>query len=371
MDRRPSFQRSQRRGSYVVPFTLFMVGMTLSGALAVDLGTLRLTQQQLRITLDAASTAGASYLDGTSEGMDEAVAAAVSAAQANVVQGRPLELDASDLTFGSWDVDSGTFTPTTDPAEVDAVRIEKTLDEVPTPFSGAVIGDPVQSMTLDAVAVRPPPEPVGEANCFLPVALPSCALAGLTDGKGVVQVVLGNDGGDTAGWGHSDGANASNVSEAMYLAASGDCEAFDSPTVAESEPFPVMNGVTKRVLMETGELLKTSAVPWDSDLWGPKPSAHPDSRLTGAQYPTAGTIQGPIPIVNGGSHCGSIKFNGSMEVEQLAWGVIFDAYTGKGQDKGIQLMIDTKHTFEVTGTGAGIGEGSGNVGARPAGRLVR
>jgi len=56
-----------------------------------------------------------------------------------------------------------------------------------------------------------------------------------------------------------------------------------------------------------------------------------------------------------------------MPVKRLAWGVIYDVYSGPGQHKGLQLMFDFDHDFESPGTGSG----NGNVKARPPGRLVR
>lgn len=360
--------RRKRRASYLVLFTLLLIVLLLSAAYAVDLGVLHLVRQQLRQGVDASTVAASTYIDGTSEGMDAAKAAALATANANVVRGDPIQLTSSDIVWGSWDIDNQVFTATTEPEDVNALKVIKSIPDVSTPFSGAVLGVTMREVRVEAIGMRPPPEPIGEVDCFLPIAVPKCRIDGMSgSGQGVVQIQLSNDSNDTAGWAHPDGANAANIRDAMEAAATGRCEdRSNGPTVAEGDNLPITNGVDGSVLRDVGNLLRVSAQPWQTDLWGPKPAPDPDSRLTGAQYPTAGVLQGPVPVVNGGGDCSSVRFNQTMPITQLAWGVVFDVYSS-GQHKGVQLMVDFEHEFESSGTGTG----SGNVTARPPGRLVR
>jgi Flp pilus assembly protein TadG len=122
-----SLVRQQRRGSYVVPFAIMLVVLLMCCALAVDVGILKLTGQELRQGTDAAAAAGASYLDGTLEGIDKARVTAVSAAAANQVRNAPLDLASSDIEFGVWDTEAGTFTVSTVVEDINAIRINKTL----------------------------------------------------------------------------------------------------------------------------------------------------------------------------------------------------------------------------------------------------
>jgi len=362
--------RRNRRASYLVLIALLMVVLLGSAALAIDLAVVNLAHQQLRSAVDAAALAGASNIDGTSDGMDRARASALATSSANQVRGEPVTLAAGDVVFGEWNFENGSFTPSNEAPEVNALQIRRTVPKVPTPFAGVLMWNQSLDVDAEAVAVRPPLEPIAIADCFLPVAVPSCMVDPLQSGiggQGVLQVQLANDSNDNAGWAHPDGANAANIRTAMQDAANGRCEGSE-PVVGEGDRVPVTNGVDASVLHEVRNLLRLSAQPWQPTLWGVKPPRDEDSSLTPAQYPMSGIIQGPVPVVDGGGGaCNATKFNQTMPVRRLAWGVIFDVYSGPGQHKGLQMMFDFDHDFESPGTGTG----DGNVKARPPGRLVR
>jgi len=360
--------RRMRRASYLVFVALFIVVLLGFTAYTVDVAVLHLAHQQLRHGVDSAALAGASHLDGTPEGLEQARASAIATGGANSVRGMPIALDDAALTFGHWDHEAGVFSPGGGIERMNALQVQRTVANVPTPFAGAAFGLASTDVDASSVAVRPLPEPISRAECFLPIAVPSCQLAGIEGGPvGVLQLQLANDAADNAAWAHPDGANASNIRSALEDAASGECEGA-YPVVAEGDDLPVTNGVESSSLHELRRLLRMSDAAWEDDLWGAKPPRDPDSSLTDVQYPTNGVIQGPIPVVDdGGGMCSAIKFNQSMPVERLAWGVIFDVYQGPGQHKGVQMLIDFEHDFESPGTQPG----SGNVLARPPGRLVR
>jgi hypothetical protein len=149
-------------------------------------------------------------------------------------------------------------------------------------------------------------------------------------------------------------------------AATGECE-DEAPRFEEGQPANLQNGVADTQLRLIRDLLRASAQPWRGDVWGPKPPVDPESLLPDGVYPGTGVLQGPIVVVDdGGGACGSMKFNQDKPVDRLVWGVIFDVFS-KGTHKGVQLHVDVDHEWEAPGGGGG----SGNVTARPPGRLVQ
>ncbi len=98
--------RRNKRGNVLVIFALALVVILGFGALAIDVGYMRLAQAQTQDVADAASQAALFQLRRTGD-MNLATQAAESVARLNVVAGKPPDIES--ITFGQWDEDSGTF----------------------------------------------------------------------------------------------------------------------------------------------------------------------------------------------------------------------------------------------------------------------
>ncbi len=112
-----------RRGAIVVLAALMMIVFLASVAFSVDVAYMQLTKIKLRSAADAAARAAG---EGLSRAQDEDYArqAAKDIAAANLVAGKPLLLDDSDVIFGkSSQQESGAWTFTPNGQPVNAVRV--------------------------------------------------------------------------------------------------------------------------------------------------------------------------------------------------------------------------------------------------------
>jgi len=150
---------SARRGSTAtyVAVTLPILGMF--AALAVEVFYLRVVHQELQGVADAAAHAAMLEVDGTQSGLDAARASAVAVASGMAVNGRPYVLSGGQVTFGDWDPETSTFTPTQDPELVDAVRVPLVESPVGLGLGRAFFGGTF-SASACAAATRGP----GNAN---------------------------------------------------------------------------------------------------------------------------------------------------------------------------------------------------------------
>ncbi len=366
MTRRPHHRSQRASMAAVVAVSMFvLLGFA---ALVIDIGALYHVQAQFQIACDATALSGASHIDGTGEGLDRATEAAYGAGTLNTILGEPIPADELHLEFGLWDGASGQFIPTNDVEVIDAIRVHSEPRGVSTPLAGVAWGLGLNDVSASAIGIRPPPEPVEQVDCFLPVAMPLCTYEQIEAGghPWVMSFQLANDSSDTLAWAHPGGASAANVSDALQAIVDGECPGAG---VEIGDPVPMTNGVQAGTLIDIRRLLLETSDPWDTSLWGGKPVADEFSAIPDAKYPGSGVIQGPVAVFEQeGAACGSIKFNQTEPLERFVWGVLFDVYSGPGQHKGGQLYIDMEHDFETPGTG-GSG-GTGNVKARPPGQLV-
>jgi hypothetical protein len=96
-----------------VLFAAAVVLLAVLGALVADVGRIVTARAELQNAVDAAALAGASQLIGfvDSNARDRALKEANALAAANYVAGASLTLASADITFGSYDGETGTFTP--------------------------------------------------------------------------------------------------------------------------------------------------------------------------------------------------------------------------------------------------------------------
>jgi uncharacterized protein YegL len=140
----------------LVMVAVVLVILFIAAAFAIDIAYMHATRAELRTATDAAARAASESL-GRLQDLDAARAAARELAAANLVAGEPLELDDSDIIFGTHDVqDDGKFEVIENGTPVSTIRIRgrRTADSpsgsVPL-FFGPLLGvtefEPIQQAT--------------------------------------------------------------------------------------------------------------------------------------------------------------------------------------------------------------------------------
>ena len=123
MKRATSKLRQRRRGAMAVLAAVFLVVLIAMIAFAVDIGYLAVVRTQLQAAADSAALAAA----GSSNlSQSQMVSVAQQFANANQAAGRAIQLNASDVQFGTWNATSRTFTPSS--AAATAVKVTVRTD---------------------------------------------------------------------------------------------------------------------------------------------------------------------------------------------------------------------------------------------------
>ncbi|MFZ5476867.1 MAG: hypothetical protein ACOZNI_08850 [Myxococcota bacterium] len=319
------------------------------GALAVDLGWGRLVDQQLQFAVDAAAHAGTVQLDGTDAGLSRARASALAVGGAHEVGGSALQLADADVEVGVYA--DGAFTPSNQASAVNAVRVNGARTGLGLFFAPAV-----GRSSLDVGATATMVAEVGgarEADCFLPVAVPSCLItahAGL-DNLQTVEFKLNPAGIDNLGWAIPNGsANASAIRSQI-------ANTCGSAPATIGDPISLSNGSISSALSDLATAVNASSSTWDTSLWGALPSRMAGSAISTTKY--GRTLEGVVAVFDGGSsYCSpSAPWNGTRTIVGFMWGAVFDVKTSGGAaDRTIKMRID------VTGS---RGDRAGSDGGGP------
>ena len=193
LERSGEVQRSRReQGSVLLFVTIGLLALLAFAAWSTETGQVWAAKGQLQAGTDAAALAGAAglYANG-SQAADPptAIAAAQSYGPQHQVLGQSLQILASDIETGSWDLQTRSFAPlpgVTDRSQVRAVRVVGRRDavqngEVPTVLGRilGVNGIPVSGEAVGYIGFAGS-MPVGTAE--LPITIDCCAIAGSTPG---------------------------------------------------------------------------------------------------------------------------------------------------------------------------------------------
>ena len=101
--------RRSRRGALLPLIAVAIVILFVAAVFAIDLARIHVTRSELRTATDAAARAAVEAL-GRTDSEAEAIDAAMLVARANIVAGKPLQLDPDNIVFGSAQQGSdGTF----------------------------------------------------------------------------------------------------------------------------------------------------------------------------------------------------------------------------------------------------------------------
>jgi Flp pilus assembly protein TadG len=152
MKRTTSKSRKDRQGIIAVLAAVLLIVMLTMIAFAVDIGYMGLAKTQLQAAADSAALAAAGSSNQTQSGM---VQVAQGFAQYHQVGGRKVQLNPSDVQFGTWDVNNRTFSAVTGSGLSTAVKVTVHADTTSggnvSLFFGGVTG--VRSVAGSASAV--------------------------------------------------------------------------------------------------------------------------------------------------------------------------------------------------------------------------
>ncbi len=137
--------QSNRRGAMLVMVAVTIVILFIAAAFAIDIAWMHATRAELRTATDAAARAASESL-GRFQDTEAAIAAAQALARANMVAGKPLEIERADVIFGAHAVQpSGKFQFIEGGEPINTVRVlgRRTADAPSGPvplFFGPLLG---------------------------------------------------------------------------------------------------------------------------------------------------------------------------------------------------------------------------------------
>jgi hypothetical protein len=153
----PVVKKFSTRRAHAAFFAVLLLALGSFGALAVDIGLVRVARAQLQTALDAAALSGATELDGTAHGILAAERRVLEYASYNEVLRKGVELDPTDVEIGTWDVHAGAFSvwaPGDDPRTVNAVRVSHTVPAISAVLASVAFGIGGFQVEASSVALR-------------------------------------------------------------------------------------------------------------------------------------------------------------------------------------------------------------------------
>lgn len=366
---------SPRKGSAVLLAVGILVIAVGFGALVLDLGYSRMVDTQLQAAADAGAHAAVAHLVERSRDADGRTAADIAAglemgrgiAGENTVNGHAAAPGPADVESGIWS--DGVFTPTADPLLINAVRVRIAEAGLMAPLyslfsmaTGQAGGVSTLSEAAEAIAVTPPPTAAGGVDCYLPIAIPSCAVTAQPgDALSTYTFVAASDRADTGGW----GLLGTQASAAAVRTQATQCEAAGE--IETGDPVFIQNGVAAATYGTIANAISTSDTRWDTAALGPLPPQAVGSMLSGAAY--GRTREAPI-LVFDAPDCTNVRFNQSYPLTGLAWGVVFDV-AANGSRRTIHFRIDNTRVHDVGTTRGDGGSVDWGVGFTDPPMLVR
>lgn len=206
--------RNTRRGNAAI-FALTLVPMLGFGALSVDIGMQRMTSLQVQAAVEAATSGGAAFLDGTSDGLATAVSKAVAIGNANYVFGGQFALTDADVKIGIYDEGDGSFTEVdvnyAVPTDVNMLWIEGSTKNNAI-LSSYAFGVAELDSAGDARSYQRRGGVAKYVDCYLPFAIPRCHFINLGQGSNPPPLMLDLANLNTVGWGLANelGSNVDN-----------------------------------------------------------------------------------------------------------------------------------------------------------------
>jgi len=222
------FNQKNSQGGVLVLVTVLLVVLIGVAALAIDVGYISTTRNELQNIADAGALAATGELgqiyktSGTYTHPDDfndiIFPAARDVGKANLADNKQIEIVESDVIVGAWDGVTKTFTPNT--TYPNAVQVTARGDNILAVFSG-IFGFDSFNLSLDAVAALTGQNILVEGEAKFPIAVSENWFLD-TDGDGEPdgcddEIHLSDTGTACAGW-HSylDSSNASELTDKIY-----------------------------------------------------------------------------------------------------------------------------------------------------------
>lgn len=368
----PAARRSRARGVAALLLLLLLPVMLAFAALVIDIGNARLRRAELQVAADAAAWSGAGELNRTDAGLKRAVTAAQLVGAANLAAEQPVTLSDDEVEVGVWDADAGSFTPSTDPLAVNAVRVRARRDGLVPFFARAVYDTEQLDVGVESIALMGPFVGAAEVPYYLPFGLPKCVFdshntSDLTD----MEFELNPGADDNTGWGLATGSTSTSALS-DHLEAILPCvvqyyeEGVVDPacaSVSTSDQLDLSNGEHSNALKDLAEAVENGVL-WDEEVWGELPERHTDSAIALNLY--GHMLAGPLPVFDDrGSYCdGGGAFNETLPIVGFVWAAIYDVrWKAAAAERNIWIRLNFDHPYDV-GTSPG-GEPWGVVAAGP------
>jgi Flp pilus assembly protein TadG len=242
------------RGAVIVWVTILMVVFLAFAALAVDLGFVLVTRNELQNISDATSLAGARVLGLAYEALpyeqqltyvadaDAIYEAVEDVAGRNRAGGvDDIEINTSDITIGRWDTQTKVLTPTL--SQANAVRVVARRDESANAplqtFFARILGEETASVSALASAALTGQSRVEPGGLPVPFAISQEWFTFASCNQPIQFYPTGSEAG-CAGWHTYDwGANASNLGTIIDGLIDG---SFQSPETVIGESFEFIGG---------------------------------------------------------------------------------------------------------------------------------
>lgn len=315
-----------RRGGILVIVALSITVIAGFVALVFDVGYLRMEGMRLQMASDAAAHAAAKELNGTEEGLGDAITAASSVAGMWTIAGNKLTIGSDEVEFGTYD-GAGTFVSETDPALINALRVSASAD-LPL-FFGAIAFDSSGSVAAGRTTLVTTEEGGGAyaSDCVLPVAVPACEIDAGIQNKVFDAGRFGEQYGALVGqtiYQTARGVPYSFFSETIFKNLIADCYARGDVSMDDTERLSMSyNSVSYTDVLSA---LNSSSTSWDSSKWGAPPSKLPGSGLSASSVTR--TLEGPVPVIDDDAYCTSTLTtsapNASAPIVGFIWGAIYD-----------------------------------------------
>ena len=194
-----------KRGATTVMVAVSLVFLLGFSSLAIDLGYVYSTRNELQNTADAAALAAAINIIKTYNQQGDNITwsdvenAATSAAQQSATENGSLTLGAGDVVLGVWDPSTKTFTPGGDTGTVNAIRIiarrDGTTNGPITLFLGGIVGISTVNVSAEAIALMGDVGSAPEGGVTLPMVVSSSAYE-----AGASTLTFHSDHDDNSGW---------------------------------------------------------------------------------------------------------------------------------------------------------------------------
>lgn len=293
-------------------------------------------------------------------------------------------LDANAFQLGTWSEADGFQAVNMPPSEaqakkINAMRVANNYSGIPAILAGVAYKQDTLSTAAAAMAVRSVGGPAGSVDCYLPIALPSCAF---DEEKSSLVVGPGNQ--DTMGWVVFGGEPASN-SNVDNVLLNGDC---GNGVAVDDDNMRLRNGVgnnastIKEIL--NGQKDSPFASHWLTEMGTSPPErdgistfCHPDDTVCSGTKGNTKPLKSAVTAENWGRVIGgaiaivgrkdgedSCNENGkpnwewnngkngasALEVKGFSWAYIYDVNQDNGNGAAVYIKLDFGREYEY-GTG--------------------